>query len=160
MFGRLGRLLNNVKKLDEQKIFIEIVSIDNIERFILDLNRVDQLFDDGVTSFGDPLPVYSPITEGFALDKVFTVSTETGGTLSKEKKFGERYNLFASGEMFSSFRLIVDDGGFVIDAQTIKGDVDYEKKYKILGITDENKSKISERILPLVVNKVKRILLS
>jgi hypothetical protein len=165
MFGRLTDLINNVNKLNEDKILVNIISVDNIERYVLDLNRIDQIFEEGVTSFGDPLPVYAKQTEGIARDRVFTVQNELGSTLSKEKKHGDRYHLFASGEMYNSFDVVVDNGSFSITADTLKIDkdgdeVDYEKRYKILGLTDISKSKLSQRILPMVVREVRNILLS
>ena len=160
MFGRLTDLINNVSKLDENKILINIISVDNIERYILDLNRIDQIFEDGVNAFGDSLGVYSARTEGDNEGRSFTVRNSDGNSTTREKKFGGQRFLYDTGEMFRSFDVVIDDGGFTITADTEKGEVNYEEKYRILGLTDESKSQLSKRILPMVVREVKLLLLS
>ena len=164
MFGRLTRLLNNFSSLDSNIIFLKIVSEDNVQKFIIDLNRFDQLFDAGVNSDGNPLPTYSPYSELVSSDETFTLTSFNGETLSKKKKSGDSWFLLAKGELYNSFSVRVDDGSFTIEnSGTIKlnkkESVDY-KFYDILGLTDESKSEFTQKILPMVIREVRTILLS
>jgi hypothetical protein len=164
MFGRFQRLIDNIDRLDKNVIFLDIISRDNVQKFIIDLNRFDQIFDAGVDAEGNPLPEYSPSTAFFSSDDVFTATNFNGETLSQQKEAGESWFLFASGKLYNSFVVNVDGGGFTIDnTGTVKVGKDTSVDYKlfdILGLTDESKTELTEKILPMVVQEVRKLLLS
>jgi len=149
-FEAIRQLTDRVAKLDEGQILKAYVSNKKIQKFILNLNRVDQLFVDGIQSDGNPLTsgsitnqntpgVYSKVTEELNRGKSFSF-----GGQSKSKIAGERYFLYNEGEFFSTFVVIPLDDGFEIDANPIKqtddGPLPMFEEYgkNILGLTDEN----------------------
>ena len=84
-FEAIKQLTNRVAKLDEGQILKAYVSNKKIQEFILNLNRVDQLFVDGIQSDGNPLTsgpvtnqttpgVYSKYTEEINQGKSFVIS--------------------------------------------------------------------------------------
>jgi len=164
MFGRFKRLINNVYKLNEQKIFLEIVSKDNIQKFIIDLNRFDQIFDAGIDVDGNELPEYSQYTELVSSDDTFTATSFSGESLSKQKEFGESFFLLAKGDMYNAFKVVVKGDGFhIVNNKTIKkskGETTDYRDLDILGLTNGSKSELAEKIIPLVVREVKLLLLS
>ena len=149
-FDAILDLTDRIAKLDENRILKAYVSNKKIQEFILNLNRVDQLFVDGIQSDGNPLEsgsvtgqntpgVYSEFTEKINRGKSFSF-----GGQSKSKIEGDRYFLFNDGEFFDTFVIIPLDDGFEIDAnpikQTDKGPLPMFEEYgrNILGLTDEN----------------------
>ncbi len=190
MFGRFERLINNVESLNEKKIFLEIVNNQGVQAFIISLNTVDQIFEEGIQSTGFPVTsgrITSQKTKGYYSELTFqppyekqrgnpfTIREvidfdETGGVIygerSRSVSAGDSYILFETGSYLSSFRVEVDSGGFVITAKdgihsdTGLSSMTEEYGDNLLGLTDENKDKLAQQIVPLVVQEVKRILLS
>ena len=56
-FEAIKQLTNRVAKLDEGIILNRFVELPIVQKFILDLNRVDQLFDKGIDSKNRALTV-------------------------------------------------------------------------------------------------------
>ena len=61
-FGAIRKLTDRVAKLDEGIILNRFVELPIVQKFILDLNRVDQLFNKGVDSKNRALGVYTQFT--------------------------------------------------------------------------------------------------
>ena len=125
MFPDLDRLFENAKNLNPDKIWLMAMD-EEVKQEIIRLNTKDQLFDKGIDSLNRSLGVYSKR------------SIEEFG-----KRKG-RLQLFDTGEFYNSFRILVDAGGLVILADTIKvgddGVDDLAVKYgiDILGLEDSN----------------------
>ena len=185
-FGRLTDLINNVKKLNQQKIFVEVISSQGVQAFIISLNTVDQIFIDGVQSDGSDITstnntegVYSDTTinspyfkgkrnpftiQRFAdIDENGFVQTEN---VSKRVSVGDPYVLFETGSYLKSYRVVVDSGGFEITSRddihsgTGLSSMIGEYGNELLGLTNESKNKLAQEILPMVIRETKRILLS
>tara|TARA_R110000803_G_scaffold101732_1_gene169722 strand:- start:73 stop:597 length:525 start_codon:yes stop_codon:yes gene_type:complete len=167
-FEAIKQLTNRVAKLDEGQILKAYVSNKKIQEFILNLNRVDQLFVDGIQSDGNPLTsgsvtgqttpgVYSKYTEKINQGKSFSF-----GGQSKGKIAGERYFLYNEGEFFSTFVIIPLDDGFEIDANPIKqtddGPLPMFEEYgkNILGLTDESLQKFIDAFKEVVSVQVRK----
>ena len=168
MFGRLGRLLDNINSLDEEIIFFRIIGEAFVQDFIIDLNRFDQLFKESQTADGGFVKgVYSDRT-GFVTSQVespsITYRNSKGETFSRTKDSGDSYFLLDSGAFYNSFDVEVSGNDFVIVADTIKTDKNGSTVLKdfgqILGLTDESKGKLVQEVLPFVVGQVRNILLS
>lgn len=172
MFGRLTDLLNNIKNLNQEKIFVKIVSSQGVQSFILSLNLTDQLFVGGVNADGDSLGQYSDFTEKtgesftverYFLDDVGFVHVEN---ISKSVGVGDDYTLLETGDLYGKYRVDVDGDGFTISADTnkkeVNGDVvDIQSSYgKIVGLNEKSKTELAEAIIPLVVQETRRLLLS
>jgi hypothetical protein len=146
-FKQLFDLTANAINMDVQKIAIRLIFTDEIRVFILDLNRINQLFDKGENAYGDFLGTYSYRTELITKGR---------------KKAGDHITLFDTGEFYRSFDVAVfSDNSFLIEANTIKDDntdLASSKRYGkgILGLSEESKGKLIEKILPLIIIEVRK----
>lgn len=160
MFGRLMQIANNVKKLDQELIFLKIVTQRDVQEFIIDLNAFDQIFKNSINSKGEKLPGYK-----YDYDESITLTSNDGRSATRTKERGESFSLVDSGLMLQSFEVVVDGGSFSITADTIKTDegtfrkTDYEN-LDILGLTDESKNKLIQEILPMVRRQVRADILA
>lgn len=146
----LGQLLNRAKLiLDMDLVWYQVFSDPTFKRWILDLVRQDQLFDKGVDEDDDIIGTYSEATE----------------MMNPSKIAGTHYTLFDSGDFYKSFVIRVGKRIFEIDADT--SDMDGENwwvqnnitKNAILGLTDENKTKLSIEVKRRFIIEARKILL-
>jgi hypothetical protein len=147
MLGKLFNLCDKVIKLDENIIFVQVCLEDNVQEYIVGLNRYDQLYQQGINVDGNVVGYYTKLTEELS-----------GG----KKKAGDEYNFFDSGDFYQSFRVnVYSSGEFTIDAKTQKSDGDISEKFErksgapILGLTKESKGKLIEFILSYIIKQVK-----
>jgi hypothetical protein len=128
----LMRIAKNAQRLNVVQAAREAFSNPEIKSLIIDLNTNKQLFIQGIDSKGVLLPLYSP---------------------NSKKKPGSPYDLKDTGAFYKSFRVIVTaNGDFIIDANTMKGEDDLRIKASpfIVGLTDESKEIITQRIIPII----------
>ena len=112
--SKLKRLFQNSLKLDLDEIVFEIYQDKEVQEFILDLNRKDQLFERGIDSLGKELDGYSPNTETRLNADRANLFRYKGSV--KKKIAGEPAFLFDEGEFYESFKLVVKKGFAVIEA--------------------------------------------
>jgi len=150
MLGALFKLCDNIINIDVSKIFIRIIYKDEIRVYILDLNRISQLFEKSEDSYENFLGTYS-----FATEKI-----------SKgRKKAGSSITLLDTGAFYKSFDIAVySDDSFTIEANTVKedgSDLASSKRYGkgILGLSAESKDKLIEKITPLIIIELKKEIL-
>ncbi len=156
MFEELRRLANNVKTLNADFLLHQIFLDENFQRFILDLNRREQLFLKGINSLGVSLGEYSLTTEGLSEGQTFTFQGE-----SKSKLAGDSIILFDTGEFYNSFTLKILSDGIEFDADPIKeGGDDLFQIYgvDILGLTESNTQflidALREKLVPVVLEAI------
>lgn len=156
MFEELRRLAKNVKALNVDLLLHQIFLDENFQRFILDLNRREQLFLKGIDSLGVSLGEYSLTTEGLSQGQTFTFQGE-----SKSKKAGDNIILFDTGEFYDSFEIKILKDGIQFDADPIKeGGDDLFQMYgkDILGLTEENTQilidALREKLFPVVLDAI------
>lgn len=146
----LGQLLNRARlTLNMDLVWYVVFSDPTFKRWILDLVRQDQLFDKGVDEDDDIIGTYSEATE----------------MINPSKVAGTHYTLFDSGDFYKSFVIRVGKRIFEIDADT--SDMDGENwwvqnnitKDAILGLTDENKTKLSIEVKRRFIIEARKILL-
>lgn len=119
---------------------------------IVELNREEQLFKEGIGTDGQLLGVYSKATESI---------TQGARGPGFPKRAGEPYNFYNTGEMFKSFALRVGRDSFEI-FNTSRSIKEFSKKMnvsedRIIGLTEKNSTKIElERIMPLLREFFKR----
>ena len=156
---KLEKLIENVRNLEVNKLCFVVFRDSTVQKIVIDLNRIDQLFLEGIKSDGSSLPTYSGYTEQIVYNKVFTFENN-----SKVKKKGDAYTLFDTGEFYKSFRLIQKQNGFIIYADDEKEGDTLQNMYggqsKILGLTDESISKLTEEIKPYLLQEIRRQILS
>lgn len=115
-------------------------------KLIIDLNTIDQLYNQGVDSRGVSLGDYTAYTKSL-----------------KQQK-GERYDhitLKDTGEFYKSFRIIFTGDALQIIANPIKDDTNLFKEFgiDIVGLTEYSMSVVITKALQLVKPYIKQQLL-
>ncbi len=150
MQTELGLTLKRfVRVLDHKKIWLRVFKKKQLNTFILDMIKQDQLFDKGIDEDGDVIGTYSEFTEA----------------LNPEKVAGSHYTLKDTGDFFDSFYIDVFPTYFEINANPIKTNQDGDTEnlfYKygegIMGLTTESMDKLSREVLRLYEIEVRRLL--
>lgn len=144
----LVRRLDRVINLDADVIISNILRDAEFQRFIIDLNTEEQLFDQGIDSLGASLGDYAATTiEG-------TANFE--GKKDKGQRF-DHITLKDTGDFYKSFAIKVQNGGFLIVADGRKEDTNLLEEYgkEILGLTDGNLQividAIKEKLIPIIL---------
>lgn len=140
MFDELKQQVKVFTKLDINKLINKILKDRKFQEYILDLNRVDQLFQ-GIDSKGKELDGYAPYTEVLNAGVRFTYKGER-----RSKSAGTPIFLYDTGEFYGSFVINIGGDYFEIDADPIKvneetgevTDLFLNFGVDILGLTDDN----------------------
>jgi len=127
-------LINKVKTLDENQVFEEFFEkSDPAKVFVMNLNRWEQLYEQGVFADGRPTGHYAAYT------------------LQKKRDLGhvtEHMTFRDTGKMYESFRVLPQYGSITIEADTTMPDgIDLESYGQLLGLTDENKGVLGNYML-------------
>ena len=133
----------NTKTLKSKLIFRIVFQNNEVQTFVLDLNRIGQLFEKGIDGDGSIIGLYSQTTEA----------------LNPSKKAGTPYNFKDTGEFFESYVLKIYDDGFTIKADTIKEEddlLDYSKT--LLDLTNQSKNEIIKKIIPFIIQETRKII--
>jgi hypothetical protein len=139
------------KRLDAFSILFTILKRDDIQFFILQLNRQSQLFAKGENSEGEKLfdigGGYSDLTIQLKSDKGLPTDKAT---------------LFDEGDFYESFKIFVSKTQIEITANPFKDGVSLFERWgeEVLGLNEESLDKLRERVLPLIQEEVLRILTS
>jgi len=144
-FEAIRKLTDRVVKLDEGIILNRFVELPIVQKFILDLNRVDQLFNKGVDSKNRALGVYTP----------FTINSKQERGVPVPSDF--HITLFDTGQFYSTFVIIPGKDFFEIDANPIREDANLFEDFgeDILGLNDENLQILIDFFKETVVLRVK-----
>lgn len=144
-FEAIRKLTDRVAKLDEGIILNRFVELPSVQKFILDLNRVDQLFNKGVDSKNRALGVYTP----------FTINSKQERGVPVPSDF--HITLFDTGQFYSTFVIIPGKDFFEIDANPIREDANLFEDFgeDILGLNDENLQILIDFFKETVVLRVK-----
>ena len=142
-FKSVTDILDKAQTLNEQTAWT--LSIDNgVQNKIIELNTIEQLFNEGVDALGNSLGNYSQ------------TSVEVFG-----KRAGH-ITLKDTSDFYNSFVVLVKKDSFVIRANTFKqgetGTVDLTDRFgdKIIGLTKENIAIVSYLIMINIVKYVKK----
>ena len=148
-FERLKNLVNFFDNLKGGELVVRIIEEnDTLQVDILEMNRFDQLFKQGIDSDGNLIGVYS--------------STYIGAQ-GQTKTKGDHYTLEDTGHFYESFKVMTGRDFFEIIANPIKPDGNLFDDYgaDIVGLTEESKKKLQVIMLPLIQkhirNKISRI---
>ena len=146
MFKSLIKLCDNVKNLKSEKILIQILVDKKVQNFIIDLNRIDQLFNDGTDANGEFLGYYSEATELI------------NRGLGNNKTTADHITLKDTGDFYKSFFVRIYKNGFTIIANSIKDKTDLTEVYgkDIIGLSENSKYELYKEIKPSIINFVKK----
>lgn len=155
MFEPLTKMLNNIIKTDINKLSLSVFVVPEIKKFIIRLNQVDQLYNEGIDVNDKIIGTYSYLTalkngeEHYIFNGLVSV-----------KKTGEPYTLYDQGYFYESFKVVIKKNGFYIDANTVKEDKDLMDYGEILGLNAESKEKLSKKMLPFLQKALREYFLS
>ena len=144
----MGNLLNRFNLLSGQLVWLRVFQNEPFKRWIMDLVRQDQLFKKGIDEDGDVIGEYSEYTE----------------MLNPSKVAGTHYTLYDSGEFYNSFVIFVGNQMFEIEADTVKMEsenwwvMNSITKNAILGLTDENKTKLAIEVKKRYIKEARLLL--
>lgn len=157
MFERLLQVIKNVQALESNDIAIEIFAGSEVQKYILNLNRINQLYLNGVDSEGTQIGTYSYVTDVLRSGETFNYE---GYTSTKQQ--GEHFTLFDTGEFYKSFQVVLTENGFIIEADDRKENEYLSDKYglEILGLSNDSKNDLARQIIQKVIELVKRKILS
>lgn len=115
-------------------------------KLVIDLNTIDQLYNEGIDSRGVSLGDYTAYTKSL-----------------KQQK-GERYDhitLKDTGEFYNSFRIIFTGDALQIIANPIKDDTNLFKEFgiDIVGLTEDSMAVVTTKALQLIKPYIKQQLL-
>ncbi len=154
MFERLTKLIHNVKTVTANELSVSAFVVPEIKRFIIRLNLVDQLYTQGIDINDKIIGTYSYLTAVKAGEEHYIYNG-----LVSVKAYKEPYTLYETGEFYDSFKVIVDQDGFVIEANTTKPDKDLLDYGPILGLTADSKHELTKKMLPLLHKSLREYLL-
>lgn len=148
MFDALKILANKVKKLNSNKLIKQALSNSSIQHDIIDLNKIEQLYEKGIDSKGDSLGEYSPSTVNF-WKPLAAAEGRDGKT--------DNITLKDTGAFYESFIFKNSVDNFEIQADTLKEGTDLQDAFgkEILGLTDENKIKVAEWLVEPLKNVIR-----
>lgn len=130
----LGDLMERTMHISQKEIWFYVFYDTKFKTEVLDFIRIDQLFEQGVNEDNEVIGTYS---------------LRTQMEFNPEKVANTPYTLKDTGDFYRSFMLEVVPDGIIINADGIKDDgTDLLKRFtdKILGLTDESKIKLIEKV--------------
>lgn len=150
-FEPLRSLVRKFETLSpELLVFNALNNNPQIQEKILDLVRINQLFLRGID--GDGVDLNSLTESGFGYSQT---------TIANKRRKGQptnRVTLFDAGRFYASFRLILTQSNFHIEANAQKGDSNLFDDFgtAIVDLTDESIDRIVEMLIPLMQIELKK----
>lgn len=157
MLDALFNIAKSAKQLSIDEILVDIYRSDLLDEYILDLNRINQLFVNGENTEGNIIGFYSEKT-----DLITTGETFTFKGLSSTKKRGQKFTLYDTGKFYRSFSIRINNDGFSIlaDDSIEKGTLTDKYGPNIIGLSDESKAELAQKLVPYVREYIRNILLA
>lgn len=145
MFEDVKKIINNAKKLDERKAFVQSVDKD-VKQLIIDLNTKDQLGEFGIDSEAKDLGDYSPTTEEFRKSQGLQI---------------DHVDFKVTGDYWKSWKVTVNSQEIIITVDNLLftelvEDLGFAKEH--VGLTPENINKLTQAMLIRYHRYVRRIL--
>lgn len=128
--SKLHQILRNGRQLSDNKAWFEVMNNMEMKEFILNRVRRDQLIERGIDSEGNVIGLYSKVTE------IISKGIKVAGT---------HYTLYDDGDLQRTLYVAVFLDKFIIIGDVRKIEDQKWFSEKILGLTDENISKIREK---------------
>lgn len=152
-FEPLREIIRNFEKLTpEVLVFNALDRNPEIQKRILDLVRIEQLFKKGVD--GDGRDLNTMTQSGFGY------SASTKARKRRKNQPTNRVTLFDTGEFYKSFRLILNRSEFHIEAQGQKpnGNLFDDFGNAIIDLSNESIDRVVEMLIPLLPKETLRLL--
>ena len=146
--SNLGRFMKKqTTKINETRIWVEIMNNDTVKKFIVFLNTNEQLFEKGINSEGVSLKEIggNDLTDsGYAPSTIERKKRKSG----KGGKFSN-ITLYDTGDFYESHDVKVDPKGFEIIANPNKSTTNLYVEWgtEITGLTEESLQKLIDFVL-------------
>ena len=146
MFQELRNKAKAIKRLNEKQLLRLLFFNKELQAFVLDLNRIEQLYKRGIDSEGVTLE-----TIGGAYSDLTVAIKQTKGQPT------DRVTLKDTGDFYESFQLIVKGNMIEIDADPIKEGVSLEVRWgsDIIGLSENSLMKLIEKLKPLIIDEIR-----
>lgn len=142
-------MLEKVASIKQSEVWRTVFSEEEFDKFILDLVRIKQLYEQGVDETGTVIGYYSYFTE----------------IINPSKQAGTPFTLKDTGEFYKSMNVSVEQDSFIIDADPLKRDetgheTNLFEKYGegIIGLTEDSKEILIEEIKERYAIELRRLL--
>ncbi len=154
------------RSINVVQIAIEFLNRASTKELLIKMNTEDQLFGRGEDSDGVKLSGKSGLN--WVVDGEYSLAT-INGTSRFEGKIDaglpiDRITLKNSGDLYASWRVIIDFPFITFEADDNKGGNNLsdmlQTGIKFLGLQNENKERIEEMVIGHVLNKALNIILS
>lgn len=149
MNTELGSLLNRARTIKSGEIWMSVFRDQTLKNRVLEWIQQDQLFEKGVDENNTVIGTYSEATE----------------MMNPSKIAGEHYTLFDTGDFYDSMYIVVLKDSIIIEADGLKTDENGETTDLIaefgdgiLGLTEENKTKLAQELIERYVIEAERLL--
>jgi hypothetical protein len=145
---KLKKLLRSFQNLNQWELLESLLKEKELRNYILDLNRIDQLFNQGIDSKGQSLGEYAAST--------ILGTSKFKGKIEKGQPT-DRVTLKDTGDFYKSFDILFEDDGFEITADE---NIDYVPKLldtygeDILGLTTESLQEAILVIRGAIIRKI------
>jgi hypothetical protein len=146
-FKPITQKIAALQRLNETKALHDLLRDKELQEYVFDLNRQNQLFDEGINSEGEALKLIG----GDYSKKTKRIKSDKGQPTN-------RVTLKDTGEFYSSFALRNTRDGFEIVADTIKDDQDLRTRWgnEILGLTSDSTGELAFRLVPLIQDYIRK----
>ena len=145
---KLKKLLRGFQNLNQWKLLESLLREKELRNYILDLNRIDQLFNQGIDSKGQSLGEYAAST--------ILGTSKFKGKIEKGQPT-DRVTLKDTGDFYKSFNILFEEDGFEITADE---NIDYVPKLldtygeDIVGLTTDNLQEAIFVIRGAIIRKI------
>lgn len=155
----IKKIISTLEAIDLDEILRRIISRDDIQELIIQLNtegqRTSQLFEQGVDARGVTLKQIG--------GSPFTASGYSPVTIGIKQEKGQRVDhitLKDTGVFYRSFNVLVHNNFFEIQADGQKADVNLLDEWgeNILGLTEQNTDILREKIIQVLPEIVEQII--
>ena len=146
MFQALRNKAKAVKRLNEKQLLKLLFLDKDLQKYVLDLNRIEQLYKRGIDA------------EGVTLESIGGSYTEFTVAIKQTKgQPTNRVTLKDTGDFYDSFELAVKGEGIEIKANPIKEGISLEVRWgdDIIGLADTSKEELIEKLKPLIIREVR-----
>ena len=145
---KVMNLLVKVASIEQSEVWKTVFNEEEFDKFILDLVRIKQLYEQGVDETGTVIGYYSYFTE----------------IINPSKQAGTPFTFKDTGEFYKSMNVTVEQDSFIIDADPLKKDetgheTNLFEKYGegIIGLTEDSKETLNEEIKERFVTELRRL---
>jgi len=153
-FQRLRDLADRIIELDDDLLVANIMRKPEVQEFILDMVKNDQLFNEGESYLSVKLDTIGGEYSDATIDGIF-------GVFEGKKQRGlpfDRVTLFNEGDFYDSFEIDIGLKTWQFDADYDKDGTDLRKRWgdEIVGLNQENLQRLINELREKIIEGLRR----